>query len=1024
VLDAFIRSHMPHTPQRSWIERTAVRLGLIPDTDRHVEPPGADGPGPAGVLHRFPAPDGWSDVVEHDPRQWPHRLDPRHYRLVPTTCFNCESACGLLAYVDKQSGRIRKLEGNPLHPGSRGKNCAKGPATINQVNDPDRILTPMKRAGPRGSGLWRAASWDEVLADIGGRLRKALREDRRDEVVYHVGRPGAEGFMDRVLRAWGVDGHNSHTNICSSGARLGYALWSGYDRPSPDYANARFILALNAHLESGHFFNPHAQRISEGIKGGAKLAVVDPRLSNTASMAHYWLPTVPGTEAALLLAMARVILEENRFDRAFMERWVNWEASLDAAEHWEGNSESIGVPPARDSDLSNGAATDAAESTRRRDADAPRFDDFIAALKRHYAPFTPEFAERECGVPAGTIVEIARQIADAGSRFCSHTWRGAASAHLGGWQVSRCLFLLHALTGSVGTPGGVSPSAWNKYKAHLINMPPPQDHWNELHWPREFPLAHYELSFLLPHFLKEGRGKIDVYFTRVFNPVWTYPDGFSWIEALRDESKIGLHVALTPTWNETAFYADYVLPMGHGPERHDLNTYETHNGTWVAFRQPVLRAHARAEGRDVRDTRDVNPGQVWEEDEFWIALTWAIDPDGSLGIRRWFESQRPAQGSDQEDARMLTVDEYYAHIFERVPGLPEKARQAGLTPLDFMRRFGAFEVSRKDYLRHERRLGGSELSDTTCGEDSVVRSRSGAPLGIRMQRDGQWDVVEGFATPSRKLEFYSRTMVDWGWPECALPAYIRSHIWEGTGFAGEGSGIGEQGSGKANADDFCLLPTFRLPTLIHTRSGAAKWLNEISQRNPVWIHTSDARRLGVRTGDLVRVITRIGHFVDKCWVTEGIRPGVVACSHHLGRWRRRGDPPNSRWSSSVVAILEPAPGQWTLRTEAGPGPFESADPDSRRIWWRDGGVPQNLTFPVHPDPISGMHCWHQRVRVEKAQDGDQSGDVFVDTNKSMAVYREWMRLTRVEPVRRHGLRRPLWLNRPRRPPAPADAGRD
>ncbi len=74
-----------------------------------------------------------------------------------------------------------------------------------------------------------------------------------------------------------------------------------------------------------------------------------------------------------------------------------------------------------------------------------------------------------------------------------------------------------------------------------------------------------ELSFLLPHFLKDGRGRLDVYFTRVYNPVWTNPDGFSWIEALTDERQVGLHVALTPTWSETAYFADYVLPMGHAP---------------------------------------------------------------------------------------------------------------------------------------------------------------------------------------------------------------------------------------------------------------------------------------------------------------------------------------------------------------------------------------------------------------------------------------------------------------------------
>ncbi|MCZ6698743.1 MAG: molybdopterin-dependent oxidoreductase, partial [Planctomycetota bacterium] len=660
---------MPYKPKRGWIERTAIRLGIVEETSVGGDSQTAS---QSRKLDRYPAPEKWEDFVELDPAAWPRRAEPKHYRLVPTTCFNCESACGLLAYVDKQTHTIRKFEGNPLHPGSRGRNCAKGPATINQINDSDRLLGPMKRVGDRGAGQWEEVSWDAVLADVGGRIRRALQEKRNDEIVYHVGRPGSEGFMDRVLRAWGIDGHNSHTNICSSGARFGYAIMSGYDRPSPDYAHARFILALNAHLESGHYFNPHAQRIIEGRSSGARMAVVDPRLSNTASMADYWLPTQPGTEAALMLAFVRIILEEELYDRGFIERWTNWRSYLREC-----------VPDAE-----------------------PTVDAFIAAMGRLYAEFTPEFAESECGVPANTVVEVARLIGEAGSRFCSHTWRGAAAGHLGGWEVARCLLLLHILTGSVGTKGGTGPAAWHKYKARLINPPPAINQWNELHWPKEFPLAHYEMSFLLPHFLNEGRGKIDVYLTRVFKPVWTYPDGFTWIEALRDESKIGLHVALTPTWNETAFFADYVLPMGHGPERHDLNTYETHSASWIAFRQPVVRTAMQADGMDVTDTRDVNPGRVWEEDEFWIALSWAIDPDGGLGIRRYFESP------DNRD-KPLTVDEYYAHIFDRVEGLSEAAAAEGISPLEFMRKYGAFEVRKNLYQRHERRLAAEELANAS-----------------------------------------------------------------------------------------------------------------------------------------------------------------------------------------------------------------------------------------------------------------------------------------------------------------------
>ena len=92
-------------------------------------------------------------------------------------------------------------------------------------------------------------------------------------------------------------------------------------------------------------------------------------------------------------------------------------------------------------------------------------------------------------------------------------------------------------------------------------------------------------------------------------------------------------------------------------------------------------------GKTVEQTYEANPGQVWEETEFWIELSWQIDPDGSLGIRQHFESPyRPGE--------KITMDEYYGWMFENiVPGLPEAAAAEGLTPLAYMRRYGAFEVA-------------------------------------------------------------------------------------------------------------------------------------------------------------------------------------------------------------------------------------------------------------------------------------------------------------------------------------------
>jgi anaerobic selenocysteine-containing dehydrogenase len=260
------------------------------------------------------------------------------------------------------------------------------------------------------------------------------------------------------------------------------------------------------------------------------------------------------------------------------------------------------------------------------------------------------------------------------------------------------------------------------------------------------------------------------------------------------------------------------------------------------------------------------------------------------------------------------------------------------------------------------------------------------------------DVVRGFPTPSGRLELWSRTLADWGWPEYALPTYIESHVHPS----------------RLPADHLVLVPTFRLPVQIHTRSANAKWLDEIAHTNPLCIHTRDAARLELATGDLVRVETEIGYFVLKAWVSEGIRPGVVACSHHMGRWKLEEERGQRQLSATVG--LERNGRNWTMRRRRGVVPYTSADADTRRIWWSDAGVHQNLTFPVHPDPISGMHCWHQAVRVRRAEPGDRYADIVVDTEKSRAVYAQWLARTRsATQVSPDGTRRPYWLLRPLKP---------
>jgi len=320
---------------------------------------------------------------------------------------------------------------------------------------------------------------------------------------------------------------------------------------------------------------------------------------------------------------------------------------------------------------------------------------------------------------------------------------------------------------------------------------------------------------------------------------------------------------------------------------------------------------------------------------------------------------------------------------------------------------------------NEKPLSAAELEESQVGPNGVI-TKNGKPVGVMVEDEP----VVGYNTPSRKLELFSKTMADWKWPEFTLPEYYRSHIHRSAQSASTGD-PGEEFDPQytplvrwpndAHGAVYTLLPIFRLPNLIHTRSGNAKHLYEISHKNPLWLNPVDAKAMGnVRTGDLMKVHTEIGFFVLHAWVTEGLAPGVVACSHHLGRWRVNKDEQVERMSSAWVDLKEVGKGQWKMRQLEGVKPYESTDPDTQRIWWSDSGVHQDITFPVHPDPVSGMHCWHQMVRVERAGAEDRYGDIFVDTNLSFAVYQRWKALTRPGPGP-NNLRRPLWIPRVVRP---------
>ncbi|RUM50513.1 MAG: twin-arginine translocation pathway signal protein [Hydrogenothermus sp.] len=1026
-------------------------------------------------LDYYPPFDKWNDWKEPAGDVWKLKggalrngVKLINYMLVPTVCNNCEAACGLTAWVDKDALVVRKFMGNPFHTGSRGRNCAKGYATQAQMYDPDRIPFPLKRApgAKRGEGKWVRTTWDEALETIGKKIREALEtgsELERKMIMYHVGRPNESGgFTARVVWTWGGDHHNSHTNICSSGGRLGSISWTGDDRTSPDFANSRLIFLSSSHAaDAGHYYQQHAGYIADARAKGAKLVVMDPRLSNSAGMADLWIPVWPGTEGAIFLALSSRLLQEDKYNRKFVERWFNWKTFI------------------KDKEYLNYLKK---EGRISKVPEGNTFEDFISVLKELYSPYTFEWAAEETRVPIEKIEKLYEYVLWAGDRITSYFWRAQAAGNRGGWMnAGRTGLFFLALTGSIGGVGGVGWHHWHVLgvggkggKSTLADKPKPVDDWNELLWPPEWPLSTYELSFLLPHLLSDDewrekwakRGlkipnKLKVWISKIYNPVWINPDGFRWIEVLRDENKMELTVNLSPTWSETNWFVDYILPVGLAGERHDNQSAESKPERWTAFRQPVLRVALQKMGwkpkvpwrATLEAHKKAGLGEVWEENEFWINLAWAIDPDGKLGIRKFWESKK-------NPGQPVTIEEWYDAAYGTLPNLRKVCEKLGVTPYEYMRDRGAWTEETNVYNVMERevpydpvkkaiKVKGKWIPLSKCEIDpdtgAVYLKHHGADKyhserhTIAVKKDGKFLV--GFHTPTGHLEYYSKTFVEWGWPEYAIPIYpkdeedrrklvhILTHVHH---------------SYMTEENAFALNPVFRLPYNIHTRSVNAKWLMEISQNhNPVWIYEKDAERLGIKRGDpiKVRVVDPVsgietGYFVGMAMPTQATRPGVIACSHHSGRWRVKNtvkvDGFNQELTvlsyGSALAEINEQGSLKTVRWKDGvyhhkvkrkhnenwlKWPYPEVNDDIKEVWWNGAtGVWQNAVFPANPDPLSGMHCWHKKVLVEKAGPDDRIGDVVVNIEATFKVYQAWRdKLTRPAPGP-NGLRRPKWFPRP------------
>lgn len=456
-------------------------------------------------------------------------------KIVPYTCLACNIEDGGLAYI--KNGRIKKLEGNDKHVSTRGRLCAKGNAGMGHVYDPDRILYPLKRTGPRGSGKWKRISWDEAIGEVANKLKAVVDSGHPNEIMCQWGRDRSGGAYGRFMETLGTNTGINHTSTCESSKKIGMQPTWGPDIETPDFANTKYILNFGSNiLEAAYFHNPYAQRIMEGtVDGKAKLVTFDVRLSNTAAKSDEWFPIFPGTDAIVALAMANVIMREGLSDTDFINKWTNYPA------------------------------------------------DKLAAYLNQY---TPEMAEKYSGISATDIRRIAIEFASV-KPATTYTYRGPAK-HLYGSYNERCTMLLPIITGNIEVKGGYCLPRGMGYK-QPGDGPKGGTEPSFLSSPPDFPLAEHKVAHLVPFWIKEGKQKVSVLMKYMNSSAYTFPAASVWKEVLMDEKLIPFSFKIDTQMNEDTALFDIILPDCSYLERWDPESMPSSLWPWVGIRQPVVK---------------------------------------------------------------------------------------------------------------------------------------------------------------------------------------------------------------------------------------------------------------------------------------------------------------------------------------------------------------------------------------------------------------------------------------------------
>ncbi|MCA9929194.1 MAG: molybdopterin-dependent oxidoreductase, partial [Anaerolineales bacterium] len=244
---------------------------------------------------------------------------------------DCPDSCGVVSEVE--NGRILHFSGDPNHPITNGWLCAKVRPYLDHVYHPDRLLYPLRRKGPKGGGVWERISWEEAIGEIGLRWREIIAAYGA-EAILPYSYSGTLGMVQMGVssdRLWNRLGASQlQRSICGAAAEMAVEMTLGSRRTQKyeDVTHSRMVIIWGHNpVSTAPHFMPHLQAAR---KNGCRLVVIDPRRTRTAKMADWHLAIQPGTDGALALGLAHVIVAEGLHDEAWLQaHTVGWPALRD-----------------------------------------------------------------------------------------------------------------------------------------------------------------------------------------------------------------------------------------------------------------------------------------------------------------------------------------------------------------------------------------------------------------------------------------------------------------------------------------------------------------------------------------------------------------------------------------------------------------------------------------------------------------------------------------------------------------------